>query len=490
MLTSFMRYLSLFFLILVPSWVVAQPQIYQSFEVDSAAQPRGGIGAFNTFLTANLRKPIMAQVSGVGGVVVLTGVVGLNGYISDVQVTKKLRPDCDREAIRVFKLYNAWKPARKQGEIVYQRVSMPIIFKPNAPLAYVNGKFITYQDADLNVLPDSNERVRFKEVNPLDTNGIPSGDLVLYKLVNSKWEEYARDSLVYKRNEQPGLSGEPTYTIGHQQALLKLNGFICTVDATGKLLTETNYRIGKLAGPQITYHPNGAVAKRHDYGNDKQMILSWYANGQIQQVQERFIGDVLESSEIDKVTAFWDSSGRQLVKNGTGWAQYHQSVKSYTDKNRETLLVEQGHYKDQLKQGTWTGLYADGSYFYEENYDKGVLIAGKSCIARQDTVPYELEDRHPIFSGGMPALKQFLDKHLFYPISAQKDRVSGQVVVSFAVCTDGTLCDYAVTQSIRADLDREALHVVKKMSGRWIPGIQRGKKVQVKYYLPINFNLD
>ncbi|WP_170061201.1 TonB family protein [Spirosoma aerolatum] len=464
--------------------------IYQPFEVDSAAQPRGGLGAFNTFLMANLRKPITAQVSGAGGIVVLTGVVGTNGHISDVRITKNFRPDCDREAMRVFKLFNAWKPAKKRGEVVHQQVSMPIIFKPNVPLRYIHGEVITYQDADLIVLPDSNERVKFKEVNPVDTNGVPSGDLVLYKLANMKWEEYARDSLVHRLNEQPDSFGRPTYTIGHQQALLKLNGSICTVDATGKLLSEANYKIGKLAGPQIAYHPNGAVAKKHDYGDDKQVILSWYANGQIQQVQELVMGDVLETSEIDKVTAFWDSAGRQLVRNGTGWAQYYRSVKSYTNKNRETLLVEQGHYQDYLKQGTWTGIYADGSYFYEENYDKGVLLTGKSCVAGQDTTLYELEDRHPIFSGGMPALKQFLDRNLSYPISAQKDRVSGQVVVSFVVCTDGTLCDYVVTQSIRADLDREALRVVKKMSGRWIPGIQRGKKVQVKYYLPINFNLD
>ncbi|WP_461089255.1 TonB family protein [Spirosoma gilvum] len=484
-----MRYISLFFLVLIPSLLSAQQTIYQSFEVDSVAEPRGGLGAFNTFLLANLRKPITAQAIGAGGVVVITGVVETNGRISDVRITKSLRSDFDREARRVFSLYNAWKPAKKQKFAVRQQVSMPIIFKSNTPVNYVRGAQITYEDADLTMLPDSNERVKFKEVSPLDTNGLPSGDLVMYKLVNKKWEEYARDSLVYKKNEPSDLSGKPTYTLGHQQALLKLNGYICTVDATGKLLTENNYRVGKLSGPQITYHSNGAVAVKHEYNGDKQVILSWYANGQIRQIQELFAGGTLEPSEIDKVTAFWDSTGRQLVRNGNGWAQYHRTVKSYKDKTSETSLVEQGDYRDYLKHGTWMGYYRDSSYFYEENYDKGILIAGKSWRAGQDTTMYELEDRKPVFLGGIEGLKQFLKQNLGYPSSAQHDRVEGQVVVSFVVCTDGTLCDYEVTQKVRSDLDREALRVVKKMSGHWIPGIQRGKKVRVKYFMPVNFSL-
>lgn len=90
----------------------------------------------------------------------------------------------------------------------------------------------------------------------------------------------------------------------------------------------------------------------------------------------------------------------------------------------------------------------------------------------------------------MKGLAQFLNQNLSYPVSAQKAGAQGRVFVSFVVCTDGTLCDYEVLKGVQSDLDREAVQVVQKMSGKWTPGVQRGQKVRVKYNLPINFSLN
>ena len=89
----------------------------------------------------------------------------------------------------------------------------------------------------------------------------------------------------------------------------------------------------------------------------------------------------------------------------------------------------------------------------------------------------------------MRGLGQFLMQTLRYPADAQRARAQGRVFVSFVVCTDGTLCDYEVKQSVHPDLDREAVRVVKAMSGNWKPGVQRGQKVRTTYNLPINFTL-
>ncbi|GAB4047570.1 TonB family protein [Spirosoma litoris] len=486
-----MKILLSLLLFLSCSVVSAQQAVYQSFEVGSAAIPRGGVTTFNTFLQANLRKPIAAAAKGVGGIVVLSGVVETDGHVSGITVVKSIRPDLDREAMRVFSLYSAWKPAQKGGKVVRQQISMPIVFKPNAPFKYEHGSKITYLDADINVLPDSNQRVKFKEVSPLDTNGLPTGDLLLYKFINQQWEEYARDTLVRIKNPQPNLAGQPSYLLGHQQALLKLNGDIYTVDAAGNRLTASSYKTGKLFGQQFVYHANGAIAERKEYDDDKQAIVSWYSNGQIRHVQEVITNYNNPSPMIiDKVTSVWDSTGRQMVKNGNGWAVYRRNVKSYRDKKSETSVIEQGLYKDYFKQDIWTGQYADSSYAYEEQYDKGVLLAGKSTIAGEEPNDYQVEDRLPAFSGGMSGLKQFLSQNLHYPSGARDSRVEGQVVVSFFVCTDGSLCDYEVVKSVQSDLDREALRVVKKMSGQWTPGVQRGKKTKIKYIIPINFSLD
>ncbi len=483
------NWLVLFYL-LVGSSAIAQSIVYQAFEADSAAEPRGGVTAFNTFLQVNLQKPILAESKGIGGIVVLSGIVEIDGHVSNVTITKSVRPDCDREALRVFNLFRAWKPALKDSKAVRQQISMPIVFKPNTPFIYDKGEHISYLDADINLLLDSNERVKFKHISPLDTNSLPNGDLVIYKLSNKKWEEYARDSLVYQRNGQVDLSGQPIYFLGHQLALLKLKGDLYTVDANRKRMTKNSYEVGKLFGPQFVYHANGGVAEKKEYSDNKEVIISWYANGQIRQIQEIITGSSLEPRVLDKITALWDSTGQQLIKAGNGWATLNKVVKSYKDKTLETSLVEQGAYKDNFKQGKWIGRYADDSYYYEEQYDKGILIAGKSRLAGQDMVAYEMEDQPPTFPGGLKGLGQFLNQNLRYPENARLASVQGQVWVSFIVCTDGTLCDYMVIKGVQSDIDREALRVVKKMSGRWTSGIQRGKKVRVKYNLPINFTLN
>lgn len=187
--------------------------------------------------------------------------------------------------------------------------------------------------------------------------------------------------------------------------------------------------------------------------------------------------------------ALWDSIGTQLVRGGNGRAIYKAIRKSYADTTRQTTYTEEGLYADGFKQGIWTGRYADGSYFYEEQYDKGISTGGKALKAGSDTIRYAVAEQPPLFPGGMNGLGQFLSSNLAYPVSAQKAGVQGQVFISFTVNTDGTLSDYEVIKSINPDLDQEALRVVKMMSGRWKPGSQRGQNVRVKYNLPINFSL-
>lgn len=487
-----MRISFFFSLLLLYLPVFAQETPYQPFEVDSIATPRGGIAAFNTFIQANLRKPVAAQAQGSGGVVVLSGVLEPDGHVTNATVAKSFRPDCDQEAMRVFKLFRAWKPAQKQGNAVRQAISLSIVFKPNTPFKYEQGTQILFLDADINLLPDSAAGVRFKELNPIDSQGIPTGDHLIYKLVNNQWEEYARDSLV--RKQVPAdLTDEPVYAIGHQLSIQKLKGVLFTVSATGLILTERHFEKGQLTDVALTYYANGVLAEKRECVGNKQPFLGWYPNGQIKLVQEIIVDTTpkgfLDFPVIDRVLSFWDSTGRQSVKDGNGTATYYRSVKSYTAPTQQTLLTEHGAYKNSLKQGLWTGHYADNSYSYEEQYDRGVLVSGKASIAGQETNEYRIEDHPPVFPGGMLALQEFLNQTIQYPLPALKDRAEGQVVVSFVVCEDGSLCDYTVVEKVHPSLDREALRVIKKTSGNWIASLQQGRKIRTKCNIPINFRI-
>ena len=147
------RFLPLLLFFCSPSF--AQQPVYKDFEVDSIAQPRGGMAFLNSYLQTNLRKPIPVEAAGVGGRVILSGIVEPDGRVSAVTVLKSLHPDLDREAVRAVSLFRAWKPAQKEGKAVRQQMAIPVAFAKNAPFVYQNGAKILYFDADSKLVSDS-----------------------------------------------------------------------------------------------------------------------------------------------------------------------------------------------------------------------------------------------------------------------------------------------------------------------------------------------
>lgn len=92
----------------------------------------------------------------------------------------------------------------------------------------------------------------------------------------------------------------------------------------------------------------------------------------------------------------------------------------------------------------------------------------------------------PSFPGGEMELLKFLGKNLVYPAGAANSGVGGVVYLTFVIETDGSIQDIKVLRGVRADLDREAVNVVKKMPA-WSPGMEDGVPVRVQYNLPIRF---
>ena len=94
----------------------------------------------------------------------------------------------------------------------------------------------------------------------------------------------------------------------------------------------------------------------------------------------------------------------------------------------------------------------------------------------------------PSFPGGMEKFYSYIQKNVRYPKNAQERNIQGKVFLSFVVETDGTLTEIKVERKVSEDIDEEALRLIKE-SPKWIPGIQDGKKVRVKYNIPISFAL-
>jgi protein TonB len=90
--------------------------------------------------------------------------------------------------------------------------------------------------------------------------------------------------------------------------------------------------------------------------------------------------------------------------------------------------------------------------------------------------------------GGEPAMMDFVQSNVVYPLESVEMGEQGIVYVQFVVNTDGSISDVVAARGISENLDREAIKVVKAMP-KWIPGEQAGKKVRVRYTIPINFKL-
>ena len=94
----------------------------------------------------------------------------------------------------------------------------------------------------------------------------------------------------------------------------------------------------------------------------------------------------------------------------------------------------------------------------------------------------------PGFPGGMFAMIQYLSNNIQYPEQAKEGGIEGRVIVSFLVDKEGLIKDAQIEESVNPELDAEAIRVVSDMP-RWTPGKQHGEPVDVKYSIPINFQL-
>ena len=101
---------------------------------------------------------------------------------------------------------------------------------------------------------------------------------------------------------------------------------------------------------------------------------------------------------------------------------------------------------------------------------------------------YEVVEQMPSFPGGDAAMMKYLAENIKYPVSAQKAKEQGRVVVQFIVEKDGAVTGVKAVRSVTPVLDAEAVRVIKAMP-KWTPGRQGGQPVRVNYNVPVSFRL-
>ena len=134
-------------------------------------------------------------------------------------------------------------------------------------------------------------------------------------------------------------------------------------------------------------------------------------------------------------------------------------------------------------------LMAMNSSVIRANVQKKVVKTTKTTKkADASNKVYEVVEQMPTFPGGDAALMKYLAENIKYPVSAQKAKEQGRVVVQFIVEKDGTVTGVKTVRSVTPALDAEAVRVIKAMP-KWTPGKQGGQPVRVNYNVPVSFRL-
>lgn len=90
----------------------------------------GGNSGLLKYLKDNIVYPKYARENRIEGRVVISFIIGKDGYISLPEVVRSVSPDLDDEAVRVVSMMtNKWTPGYINGEPVNVRYSIPINFR-------------------------------------------------------------------------------------------------------------------------------------------------------------------------------------------------------------------------------------------------------------------------------------------------------------------------------------------------------------------------
>jgi len=100
-------------------------------------------------------------------------------------------------------------------------------------------------------------------------------------------------------------------------------------------------------------------------------------------------------------------------------------------------------------------------------------------------VKYDNIGHQPEFKGGIAEFYKYLSRNYKFPSEAQRNRVNGRLYISFVVEKDGSLTDYEFKNNLGYGTQEEAVRVLNECP-KWIPGVQHGIPVRVKYNININ----
>ncbi|WP_373514651.1 TonB family protein [Persicitalea sp.] len=144
-------------------------------------------------------------------------------------------------------------------------------------------------------------------------------------------------------------------------------------------------------------------------------------------------------------------------------------------------------YRVAMTPGEGQTSQTNGAFFMTSPDGKTFRAISQASTYNGETI-FTVVEEQPQFPGGIDAMHKFLGDNVKYPEAARRAKVQGRVFLNFVVTKEGEIKNVTILKGIGFGIDEEALRVMDKMP-RWIPGKQDGKPLNVRYNLPIAFEL-
>lgn len=158
-------------------------------------------------------------------------------------------------------------------------------------------------------------------------------------------------------------------------------------------------------------------------------------------------------------------------------------IKFVPPKVVKEVIAEEIPTIEEIKQNETAAVAVEGpaEVIFEEPVEE--------VIEENDDEVFVVVEQNPEFIGGYDAMIAFIKQNMVYPTNARRMQMEGTVYVSFIVGKTGEISDVQVMRGIMKECDREAVRVVEMMPA-WKPGTQNGRKVNVRFTLPIKFRMN
>ncbi|MEX0780612.1 MAG: M56 family metallopeptidase [Balneolales bacterium] len=157
------------------------------------------------------------------------------------------------------------------------------------------------------------------------------------------------------------------------------------------------------------------------------------------------------------------------------------AMSKYTSSHMQNKTIQTGSLALSILLGCMV-VFLSSCELQNVNNDEVQLEQSETSTESSDIFKVVEEMPEPV--GGIQGIYQ----NLTYPEEAKRAGIEGRVSVQFTVDADGTVSDAMVLRGIGGGADQEAVDAI--LSTDWLPGVQEGQKVPVRFVYTVQFRLN